>query len=160
MANWLQSYSEPKSFEWHNCTITKILPSAVCKTTVVVTKNDATTTNKSTTQVLLVSLKLEPGVYRQWIPSRIRKSVFEAHFQMKSCCSFLKPPRLTITGRLSSRMGLCGVAFSLQQLQYRISAVLPHESMLSRSRSPYRALILTGARCSTSWGGSMILKRF
>jgi hypothetical protein len=24
-ANWLQSYSEPNSFEWHNCTITKIL---------------------------------------------------------------------------------------------------------------------------------------
>jgi hypothetical protein len=27
-ANWLQSYSEPKSFEWHNRAITKILPSA------------------------------------------------------------------------------------------------------------------------------------
>jgi hypothetical protein len=52
VANWLQSYSEPKSFEWHNRAITKILPSAFCKTAVVVTKNNDTTTNKSTTQVL------------------------------------------------------------------------------------------------------------
>jgi hypothetical protein len=39
VANWLQSYSEPKSFEWHNRAITKILPSAKKKNNFISFKN-------------------------------------------------------------------------------------------------------------------------
>jgi hypothetical protein len=61
-SNWLQSDGEQKSFEWHNRTNTKILPSAFCRTTVVVTKTNATTTNKSTTQVLARNAQLHTTI--------------------------------------------------------------------------------------------------